>query len=61
MFHLHYMEEKYAFFTFKKASDWNCDFSQALAQLTTELMKAGEVDKEIVKGILEDENIRNKQ
>ncbi len=31
----------------------NKDFSQALAQLTTELMKAGELDKEKVKEILE--------
>ncbi len=31
----------------------NPDFSQALAQLTTELMRAGEVDKEKVKEILE--------
>jgi len=33
----------------------NLDFSQALAQLTTELMKAGELDKEKVKEILEDD------
>ena len=31
----------------------NIDFNQALAELTTELMKAGELDKEKVKGILE--------
>lgn len=31
----------------------NQDFAQALAQLTTELMKAGELDKEKVKEILE--------
>ncbi len=31
----------------------NEDFVQALAQLTTELMKAGELEKEKVKGILE--------
>ncbi|MDE6138560.1 MAG: hypothetical protein K2F57_03730 [Candidatus Gastranaerophilales bacterium] len=32
----------------------NQDFTQALAQLTTELMNTGELDKEIVKEILED-------
>lgn len=33
----------------------NCEtFSQAVAQLTTELMKAGELDKEKVKRILEE-------
>lgn len=31
----------------------NDDFAQALAQLTTELMKAGELDKEKVKEVLE--------
>lgn len=31
----------------------NQDFAQALAQLTTELMKAGELDKEKVREILE--------
>ncbi len=32
----------------------NNDFPQALARLTTELMKANELDKKKVKGILED-------
>lgn len=37
-------------------SSWtaeNQDFTQALAQLTTELMKAGELDKEKVREVLE--------
>ncbi len=33
---------------------YNEDFTQALAQLTTELMNAGKLDKKKVKGILED-------
>lgn len=33
----------------------NDDFTQALAQLTTELMKVGELDKEKIKKILQDE------
>lgn len=37
----------------KSLMAFNQDFTQALAQLTTELMKAGELDKEKVKGILE--------
>lgn len=52
MFHLHYLTGKYACFTLAKASDWNNEFIQVLAQLTTELMNAGELDKEKVKEIL---------
>lgn len=37
----------------KQISVENDDFTQALLQLTTELMKANELDKEKVKGILE--------
>lgn len=37
----------------------NKDFPQALAQLTTELMNAGELDKKKVKEILEDENTQS--
>lgn len=42
-FHLH----------LKSLMAFNQDFTQALANLTTELMKANELDKEKVKGILE--------
>lgn len=37
-----------------EVTDTKGNFSQALAQLTTELMNAGELDKEKVKEVLED-------
>lgn len=50
----YYIKEKdYKLSTYQKVSNYNQDFTQALAQLTTELMNAGELDKEKVKGILE--------
>lgn len=36
----------------KDATSYSSDFTQALAQLTTELMRAGELDKEKVKEVL---------
>lgn len=46
-------EKDYKLSTYRKESNYNKDFTQALAQLTTELMNAGELDKEKVKEVLE--------
>lgn len=45
-------EKDYKLSTYQKAANYNKDFSEALAQLTTELMNTGELDKEKVKEIL---------
>lgn len=50
------LEKTYKKYLFGWIFEINCqfpDFTQALAQLTTELMNAGELDKEKVKEILE--------
>lgn len=46
-------EDTYAKYELNKQGYSMTDFTQALANLTTELMNAGDLDKEKVKGILE--------
>lgn len=48
-----FFDGTYNFYTGLRFGSSHKDFAQALAQLTTELMRAGELDKEKVKEILQ--------